>query len=617
MVWQPNLGAWLEAGGVRFRVWAPEHQRVELALEGPSSREPVPLEAAQGHWTAHVPGLGAGALYRYLLDGDGPFPDPASRYQPEGVHGPSQVVCPGSFSWTTDEWPSPALEELVVYELHVGTFTREGTFAAAAERLPDLCELGVTAVELMPVAEFPGQRNWGYDGVDLFAPSRVYGRPDDLRRLVDRAHALGLAMILDVVYNHVGPDGSSLERFSSRYLSRTRRTPWGRALNLDGPDSEPVRELLVENALHWVHEYRFDGLRFDAVRALIDDSPRHLLAELQARVRDTAAPRSVLMIAEDSRNRVDLLQPESEGGWGLDAVWADDLHHQLRVGLAGDRGGYYRDFTGSLEDTARTLEDGWFFQGQVSEHFGGPRGTDPWPVPPRRFLVYLQNHDQVGNRPVGERLHHQVDLASWRAVSVLLLLAPETPLLFMGQEWGASSPFLFFTDHDEVLGRAVREGRRNEFRDFAAFRDAAVRDHIPDPQSEASFTRSRLEWREREREPHASLLRLYRATLAVRRERGLGRLERGEYRVTGEGGELVLEARPSGGDPVLVIVRLGGAGVLEASENPLATEVGWRVLLTTEEAAFAVDPSPPHVGTGSPWPQVAFRRAGAVVLTRA
>ena len=620
MGWQPTLGAWPEAGGVRFRVWAPEREHVDLILDGPDRRDPIALEGTDGYWTTLVPDIGAGALYRYRLDGEGPFPDPASRSQPGGVRGPSRVVDPGTFEWAVEEWPSPTLEDLVLYELHVGAFTRDGTFAAAAEHLEELRELGVTAVELMPIAEFPGQRNWGYDGVDLFAPARVYGTPDDLRRLVDRAHALGLAMILDVVYNHVGPDGSFLERFCPRYFSAARRTPWGPALNLDGEGSEAVRELLIENARHWIHEYRFDGLRFDACRALADDSPRHILVEIQARVRESASPRSVLMIAEDSRNLVELVLPESEGGWGLDAVWADDLHHQLRVSLAGDRGGYYRDFTGSLEDTARTLEDGWYFQGQVSEHFGGPRGTDPWPVAPRHLVVYLQNHDQVGNRAVGERLHHQVDLAAWRAVSVLLLLAPATPLLFMGQEWGASSPFLFFTDHDESLGRQVREGRRREFRDFAAFREAAVDERIPDPQAETTFTRSRLGWPERDREPHASLLRLYRSTLALRREQGFGRLERGDYRVTGEGGELVLEATPAGGQPVLVVVRLGGAGVLEIGGEEGGSpgrDGGWRVLLSTEQAEFTEDPHPPRVGGESPWPRVAFRRAGAVVLTKA
>jgi maltooligosyltrehalose trehalohydrolase len=619
--WRPSLGAWLEPEGVRFRVWAPERRSVELVLEGDGSRrvEPRLERDGEGYWQGFVPGLGSGALYRYLLDGEGPFPDPASRRQPRGVHGRSQVVDPAGFSWRNPAWPGLALEDTILYELHVGTFTRAGTFTAAAERLPEIRDLGVSAVELMPVAAFPGRRNWGYDGVDLFAPASAYGEPDDLRRLVDRAHSLGLGVLLDVVYNHLGPDGAFLGSFSPFYFSRTHETPWGAAINLDGERSGPVRHFLIENALHWIHEYRFDGLRLDACHALVDDSSRHLLAEMQARVRDSARPRRVLMIAEDSRNLVQLVQPESEGGWGLDAVWADDLHHQLRVALAGDRDGYYADFTGSLEDTARTLADGWFYQGQHSRHTGGPRGTDPRSVPPRRFVVCLQNHDQVGNRALGERLHHQIDEASWRAVSTLLLLAPQTPLLFMGQEWGATSPFLYFTDHEPELGRLVTEGRRKEFADFAAFASPAARAGIPDPQSERTFRRSRLAWRERTRDLHTPTLRLYKALLALRRDLGLGQLERRDYRVEGRDGELVLEVDRPDRPRVLVVVRLGGAGVLEGGQEGGTSASGdsWRVVLTTEDVPFTSDPQPPTVGGGSPLPRVAFRRAGAVVLSRA
>lgn len=613
--WSPSLGAWCEPAGVRFRAWAPDRSAVEVVLEG-SGRSVALERETTGHWGGLAEGLEAGALYRYRLDGDGPWPDPASRFQPEGVHGPSQVVDP-AFDWTDSGWSGLALEDLVLYELHVGTFTRQGTFAAVADRLAELKDLGVTGVELMPLADFPGERNWGYDGVDLLAPARCYGEPEDLRRLVDRAHGLGMAVLLDVVYNHVGPDGSSLRHFSHRYFSRHHRTPWGAGLNLDGEGSGPVRELLIESALHWTQEYHFDGLRLDACRLLVDESPCHLAAELQARVREAASPRRLLLFAEDSRNLVRLVEPESRGGWGMDGIWADDLHHQLRVSLVGDRDGYYRDFTGSLEDTARTLADGWFFQGQQSEHYGGPRGTDPRSVPPRRFVAYLQNHDQVGNRAFGERLHHQIDTASWRAVSVLLLLAPETPLLFMGQEWGATSPFLFFTDHEEPLGSRVREGRLRELASFAAFSDPSLCDRLPDPQAESTFTRSRLGWPEREREPHASLLRLYRAGLALRRQHDLGRLERGDYRVIGRDGELVLDIRRAGREDLVVVVRLGGAGVLESAEGPGPEGAGWQVALSTEDEAFVPDPRPPTLGPGRPWPRVAFRRAGAVVLTRA
>jgi maltooligosyltrehalose trehalohydrolase len=601
-------------------VWAPEKRRVELVVEAPeSSARELPLEReAGGYWTTPVLALEPGALYRYRLDGQGPYPDPASRSQPRGVHGPSELLDPDAFEWTDDAWRGAALEDLVLYELHVGAFTGAGTFDAVAERLPELRDLGVSGIELMPIAAFPGRRNWGYDGVDLFAPARVYGPPDALRRLVDRAHALGVAVLLDVVYNHPGPDGSYLTRFSPRYLSKTHRTPWGPGMNLDGEASEPVRELFIENARHWIGEYHIDGLRVDACRTLIDESPRHLLAEMQARVRETADPRRVLMIAEDSRNLAHIVEPEDRGGWGFDAVWADDLHHQLRVALAGDRDGYYRDFTGSPEDTARTLGDGWFFQGQRSEHFGELRGTDPRAVPPRRFIVFVQNHDQTGNRARGERLHHEIDAPEWRAASALLMLAPETPLLFMGQEWGASSPFQYFTDHDGGLGRLVAEGRRRELGAFRAFSDEEAKERIPDPQAERTFAQSRLDWQERSREPHASILRLYRSLLALRADLGLGRVERGDYKTWTESGALLLELAHSGEPRGLVVVRLSGAGMVEcggSGTSPASPSVAWQVRLTTEQENFAADPRPPEIDLVPGRPRLTFQRPGAVVLT--
>ena len=627
-LWSPSLGAWPTPDGVSFRVWAPRRRRVELVLEDPEGGgwRTIALDRdADGFWEARVPGLGEGALYRYRLDGKGPYPDPVSRRQPLGVHGPSGVVDPGRFDWRDEGWGGVALEELVVYELHVGAFTAEGTFSSAAEQLPYLRDLGVTAVELMPVADFPGRRNWGYDGVCLFAPARCYGTPDELRRLVDRAHRAGLAVLLDVVYNHLGPDGAYLGLYSPDYFSASRPTPWGKAVNLDGHGSEHVRAFLVENALHWVHEYHLDGLRLDACHALFDDSPRHFLAELPARVRDSVAGRRVVVIAEDSRNAVHMVRPESDGGWGLDAVWADDLHHQVRVALAGDRDGYYRDFTGSLADVARTLRDGWFYQGQRSERAGGPRGSDPTPAPPRRFVVCVQNHDQVGNRALGERLHHQVGAPSWRAASALLVLAPETPLLFMGQEWAAASPFLFFTDHSEALGHLVTAGRRREFAGFAAFSDEAARERIPDPQAEATFQRSRLDWAEAGEPAPARVRELYRALLRLRRELGLGRLERGGYDVRVAGSALVLDATPPGGERVLLIVRLGGnvAGgdgadaEVEAAEVrcPVPSGAAWRVRLSTEDPAFVEEPMTPEVTVEGADPHVVLRRPGAVVLT--
>lgn len=617
--WQPTLGAWPEREGVRFRVWAPGHERVELVLEGQGAARSLVREG-EGYWETEVPDVGPGALYRYRLDGDGPFPDPASRFQPRGVHGASAVIDPGAFPWTDGNWTGVRLEELVVYELHVGTFTSGGTFGAAREKLAELKHLGVTAIELMPVADFPGRWNWGYDGVDLFAPARAYGEPDDLRHLVDAAHAIGLGVLLDVVYNHLGPDGNYLGLFSPRYFSEVHETPWGGAVNLDGPASEHVRGFLIENALHWIHEYHLDGLRLDACHALVDDSPRHFLAELQERVRSSVRGREVLVIAEDSRNLVRMVQPEDEGGYGLDGVWADDLHHQIRVGLAGDRDGYYADFTGSFEDLAGTIRDGWFYQGQTSRHFGGPRGTDPTPAPPRRFVVCVQNHDQVGNRALGERLHHQVDLAAWRAACALLLLVPETPLLFMGQEWGATSPFLFFTDHNPDLGRLVTEGRRKEFADFRAFADPAARALIPDPQAEETFRRSRLDWDERDREPHAGLWRLTRDLLAARRSVRLGTLSRDQYGVAAlpeRGVVLLIDAGGEADERLLVVACLESPGPMGLDEvaGALGLEAGasWQPILSTEDGDYAPDPRPVEV-EGGPIPRIRFARPGTLVL---
>ena len=442
MSWRASLGARpdADAGGVWFRVWAPDRLGVEVVLEGPGARpRAIALEKhPDGTFGGLVPGLGAGARYRYRVDGLGPFPDPASRYQPEGVHGPSQVVDPDAFVWTDASWRGVDPAELILYELHVGTFSPEGTFEGATRLLPRVAELGVTAIELMPVADFPGRRNWGYDGVDLFAPARCYGTPDDLRRLVDEAHRLGLAVLLDVVYNHLGPDGNYLAQFSPSYFSSRHKTLWGPAINLDGPHSAMVRAFFIENALCWLHEYHMDGLRLDATHYLFDEGPRPFLAELAATSRRSVPDRPVHLIAEDPRNLAAMVRTESEGGWGLDALWSDDFHHELRRYLVGDCEGAFRDFRGLVADLVRTINRGWLFTGEFSTYRGYHRGTDPAGLAPRRFVFYIQNHDRIGNRALGERLNHQVDPATYRAATALLLTTAATPLLFMGQEWASA-----------------------------------------------------------------------------------------------------------------------------------------------------------------------------------
>jgi maltooligosyltrehalose trehalohydrolase len=611
--WAATLGAVPGGRGTSFRVWAPTSAVVELVLEPDGGRRSLARHQT-GLFYGSYEDVAPGTRYRYSLDGQSPCPDPASRWQPDGVHGPSAVVDPRGFVWTERHWTGLPLADLVFYELHVGTFSPAGTFAGAVALLPHLQDLGVSAVELMPVADFPGSRNWGYDGVALFAPACAYGTPDDLRRFVDVAHGLGLAVVLDVVYNHTGPDGSYLGRFSPYYFTDRHASPWGAGINLDGEHAPPVRQFFVENALHWIHEYHMDGVRLDATHAIRDDGPRHFLAELAARVHESTPDRLVHVIAEDHRNLAVMTTPPGEGGWGLDAVWADDFHHQMRRLLAGDRDGYYRDFTGTTADVASTVRHGWFFTGQYSEHLQEHRGTDPVGLPPERFVVCLQNHDQVGNRALGDRLHHAVDGAAYRAASVLLLTLPHTPLLFMGQEWAASSPFLYFTDHEPALGRLVTEGRRHEFKDFAAFADERARERIPDPQALDTFLNSRLDWTERSAEPHASTLALYRAVIAFRRTELAAESATSFDIHAPDDDTLVMRRTCRDGRRALVVVRLRGAGDVPLGDHaPIGGARGWTVALTS--ADWSDGASRPAVDDAGATLAVRFHEPAAVVFT--
>jgi maltooligosyltrehalose trehalohydrolase len=620
MSWQPSFGAWPEATGIRFRIWAPQTHAVDLILKanhgGPRT---VALRAEpEGWFTAFVDGLGAGARYKYRLDGKAEFPDPASRFQPEGVHGPSAIVDPTAYAWRDAGWKGWPLDDLVIYELHIGTFTPEGTFRAAAERLQLLAELGVTAVELMPVADFPGRWNWGYDGVFPFAPARCYGTPDDLRAFVDRAHQLRLSVLLDVVYNHLGPDGNYLPAFTPYWVNDRHSSPWGAALNFDGEHCGPLRQLFFDNALAWLRDFHFDGLRLDATHAIHDDSPCHFLRDLAGHVH-RAAGRPVLLIAEDDRNLTKLVKAPQHGGWGLDAVWADDFHHQVRVLLAGDQEGYFADFSGTPADIATTVRQGWFYGGQLSPRRGRPHGSDPTELAPAVCVICLQNHDQVGNRAFGERLSHQVEPAAYRAAAALLLCAPETPLIFMGQEWAASAPFRYFTDHQEALGKQVTEGRRHEFRHFSAFADPHVRETIPDPQAEATFRESKLNWEERLKPGHAEVWRLYQALLRLRRsEPALRRSSRGRFHCVAVSDAVVLH-RHSGEGDILAVCLLLGAGFVDLNDHlqePLARTGPWQVLLTTEDAGLGEEPQPPEVDLTGEQPRLRFKRPGAVLLKR-
>ena len=621
MSWEPAIqtvdrwrfGALPGPGGTTFRVFAPPPCDLRLhVLTGAAAGDYLPARQESVIREFAVDGAAAGDRYHYTLDGSGPRPDPASRFQPDGVHGPSEIVDPDSYRWRHDRWPAVDARDLVLYEVHVGAFTPQGTFAAAAAKLPALADLGVTAVQLMPVAEFAGRRNWGYDGACLFAPTRNYGRPDDLRAFVDAAHELGMAVILDVVYNHLGPEGAYLTQFNPRYILADRPTPWGAAVNLDGPGSEVVRSYIVDNAQHWVREYRLDGLRLDATHALIDGTPTHLVARIAGVLR-AAVDRPVALHAEDHRNLASIVESTDRAGWGLDAIWADDFHHVMRRHLAGDRHGYYSAFDGTIDELARTIRQGWLFTGQRSRHTGQPRGTDPAHVPMCRFIVCLQNHDQVGNRAVGDRLHATIDEAAWRAASVVLLTVPMTPLIFMGQEWMAGSPFLFFTDLEPGLGASVTAGRRHEFRHFPGFADPDARARIPDPQAAATFEMSRLRWDERDTGRHQESLALYRALLRLRH--GHDAL-RGSTGLAGDAAALdegtLLIRRTAADSRLFIVARLSGNGEVECPTPAPATNP--RVLLTTEEQRFALDPRPPQVELGANRMRIRFERPGGVIV---
>ena len=515
-------------GATRFRLWAPSAQSVELWLADRQQGFAMPRDAAG--WAERVTrDAPAGTRYSFRIDGGLLVPDPGSRYQPLDVHGPSEVVDPYDYAWSDSEWHGIAPERLVFYEIHVGTFTREGTFAAVADRLDHLVALGVTAVELMPVADFPGRWGWGYDGVLPFAPEATYGQPEDLKALVEACHARGFAVFLDVVYNHFGPEGNYLHRYAPAFFSLDRKTPWGDALNFDAPGSEVARAFVVHNALYWLEEFHLDGLRLDAVHAMADGSSDHVLTELaRAVVEGPGRDRLVHLVLENNANETRLLIRAGPDKRPLFlAQWNDDLHHALHVVLTGEQGGYYEDYQPPLPHLARSLTEGFAYQGQWSAYRGRARGEPSAGLPPTSFVGFLQNHDQVGNRAFGERLTALAPAEAVRAATAILLLAPSIPLLFMGQEWAAPEPFLFFSDLGKDLGPLVSEGRRREFERFPEFALAESREQIPDPQAEPTRTRSVLRWDRVGMPPHADWLAFHRHLLEVR-AKDIAPLLRGE-----------------------------------------------------------------------------------------
>ena len=538
----------------QFRVWAPKAARVDLALCGGSIAMDGPDRFG---WFRADADAAPGDDYAYRLDGGDPRPDPRSPWQPHGVHGPSRLVDHAAFEWTDSAWQGTDVAGSVVYELHVGTFSPEGTFDGVIPRLGHLLDLGVDTVELLPVAEFPGGRGWGYDGVDLYAPHHGYGGPDGLKRLVDACHSHGLAVILDVVYNHLGPAGNYLGQFG-HYFTDRYSTPWGEAVNFDGPYSDQVREFFVDNALMWLRDYHFDGLRLDAVHAYLDTSATHILEQLAARVGELreALGRHLFLVAESDLNDPRVVNERSRGGYGIDAQWSDDFHHALHAALTGDRGGYYEEF-GSMAALAKSLRQAFVYDGSYSPFRRRRHGRRPEGLPASRFLGYLQNHDQVGNRATGERSSMLIGPPLLKVAAALVLCGPFVPMLFQGEEWGAGTPFLYFTDHDDPeLGRLVSEGRRRE---FAAF--GWKPEDVPDPQAEETFASSRLDWNELARSPHAELLDWHRRLIRLRRR--VPALSDGRFPDDvrfDEGGRWLVVER----GPVTMVANVGGAPVAVA-----------------------------------------------------
>lgn len=508
------FGPQLSSSHVLFRFWSPLHDKIQLQIEGDPVRD---MEAGRDGWhVCTVEGARPGTRYSFVLPDGLSVPDPASRHQPRDVHGPSEVVDLGAVERGVDDWTGRPLEELVFYELHVGTFTQEGTFLAVIERLDHLRDLGVTALQLMPISDFPGGRGWGYDGVLPYAPESSYGRPEDLMALIDAAHERGLCIFLDVVYNHFGPDGNYLPAYAPIFTEH-HQTPWGNGINYDDKGSKPVREFVIENALYWVRDYGFDGLRLDAVHAIKDDSREHLLLELSRRVRAAVGARHVHLIVENEDNESDLLARDADGSTSrFSAQWNDDIHHVLHIAATGETFGYYKDYVEDLPSKmGRALAEGFVFQGEMMEYRGETRGKPSADLPPTAFISFIQNHDQIGNRALGDRMITSHPIRALKAIAATYLLAPQLPMLFMGEEWGAPEPFPFFCDFNEDLNEKVRQGRRKELSRLPGF-DA---DDLPDPTAEETFRKAKLDWSRLSTDEAGDMLAFYRDLLAIRRAR--------------------------------------------------------------------------------------------------
>lgn len=578
-----------------FRVWAPKAKRVDVALEKSAAKEAArtfhPLVQEEGGYFSGSADAKAGGCYRFRVDGgEHFFPDPASRFQPEGPHGSSCIVDPAAFKWSDAEWRGRQLKGQIIYEMHVGTFTPAGTWRAAAEQLAELARIGITVIEMMPIADFPGGFGWGYDGVNLFAPTRLHGTPDDLRGFVDRAHTLGLAVILDVVYNHFGPDGNYLRVFSEDYFTPKHENDWGESINFDGPNSGPVREFYITNGRYWIEEFHFDGFRFDATQDVHDESEEYIIGAIGRAARLAARNRSLILVAENEPQEAKLARPRSEGGDDLDGLWNDDFHHSAIIVLTGRREAYYTDYLGKPQELISAAKYGYLFQGQPYSWQEAPRGTPTFGLPPEAFVSFIENHDQVSNTATGERVRFQTSPGRYRAMTTLLLLGPWTPLLFQGQEFGSSKPFLFFTDvGDQTMKEAIRKGRFKFLAQFPSLASEETQEILPAPDDPKVFGRCKLDFTERETNPqfyrlHVDLIRLRKEDSRFR-EQIAGAVDGA---VLGAA-SFVLRYFANNNDDRLLIVNLGKRQKLEPIPEPLlAPPLGyeWETLWTSESPAY-------------------------------
>jgi maltooligosyltrehalose trehalohydrolase len=590
------IGAEIARGGVHFRVWAPRRKTVEVVGSEASFRS-VQLEREPGGYhSGLVPHASNGSLYRFRLDDGDSFPDPASRFQPEGPHGWSQVVDPALFRWTDQTWPGIRLEGQVIYELHIGTFTGEGTFDAARRELPELARTGISVIEIMPIADFPGRFGWGYDGVGLFSPVAIYGRPEDFRRFVDDAHHAGIGVILDVVYNHVGPDGNYLRQFSEDYFTSRYENDWGEAINYDGANSTPVREWVIANARYWIEEYHLDGLRLDATQQIFDCSTENIIMALTKSAREAAGGRGIIVVAENESQVTKLIRPIQQGGYGIDALWNDDFHHSARVALTGRNEAYYTDYLGKAQELISAVKYGYLYQGQRYKWQKKRRGTPGLDLRPAQFINYIQNHDQIANSASGQRLHQLTGPGRLRAMTALLLLAPGTPMLFQGQEFAASNPFHYFADHHPELSKQVRQGRIKFLAQFQSLAQPEMREFDIDPGDPATFEQCKLDPRERQR--HAGIYALHADLLRLRRDDPVFRLQKrgGLDGAVFSDEAFMLRYFGQNGDDRLLLVNLGRDLHLDPAPEPLLAppqDKLWELLWSSEDPGYGGSGTPP------------------------